>query len=75
MSRWLLKEEDGYFVTFIIDEARGLSECLLIDAKKVSAARWRESVCSTKYASGRTRCGRIASLYITASVRTPAALT
>ena len=27
-------EDDGYLVTFTIDEARGLSECLLIDAKR-----------------------------------------
>ena len=27
-------EDDGYLVTFTIDEARGRSECLLIDAKR-----------------------------------------
>jgi carotenoid cleavage dioxygenase-like enzyme len=35
--RGATEEDDGYLVTFTIDEARGLSECLLIDAKKFGA--------------------------------------
>lgn len=31
------EEDDGYLVTFTIDEGRGVSECLLIDAKCIEA--------------------------------------
>ena len=30
-------EDDGYLVSFIIDEAAGTSECVLIDAQKIEA--------------------------------------
>ena len=51
-------EDDGYLVSFIIDENRGTSECVLIDCKNFERDRCAGSRCRTRFRAGRMRIGR-----------------
>ena len=50
------EEDDGYLVSFIIDENRGTSECVLIDAKRLSAGPVARIALPHKICSGTHAC-------------------
>ena len=49
-------EDDGYLVSFIIDENKGTSECLILDAKRIGAGPVARVKLPNKISSGTHSC-------------------